>query len=310
MKHKLLLILLALPFFGNAQMQNLRKAILKSDLIISINDYRIETIRINDFTSKQYINIDKINEGNSRIYKNNLGSVPKKLSLRKFEDGEDFYSDLITNGGGCLIMPTKDGEQGKRYHDLFFIKKEKNEYQIVANFQNLEWEQLQKFEQQIKSLASVEKMKDEKKRYQKSLDWFIVNGLMPDEDFVDYYTEKHLIKDSIKYSENQYTKALQEFESGKEELLPMVREKYFDKVKVYYLQKMEDILKLPKRDYKNYSYFVDLVNNITNTFNNNSESADYIMNYALNNDKFEEYEKHHIMQHLIEVVKNWELNEK
>lgn len=307
MKLKLLLILLALPFFGNAQMQNLRKAILKSDLIISINNYRIDTIHINDFTSKQYINIDKINEENSRIYKNNLGSVPKKLSLRKLEDGEDFYSDdNINQSCACAI---KALEQGKVYSDLFFIKKEKNEYQIVANFQNLEWEQLQKFEQQIKSLASVEKMKDEKERYQKSLDWFIVNGLMPDEDFVDYYTEKHLIKDSVKYSENQYTKALQEFESGKEELLPMVREKYFDKVKVYYLQKMEDILKLPKRDYENYYDFVDLVNNITNTFNSNSESADYIMNYALNNDKFEEYEKHHIMQHLIEVVKNWELNE-
>lgn len=308
MKLKLLLILLALPFFGNAQMQNLRKAILKSDLIISINDYRIDTIRINDFTSKQYINIDKINEGNSWIYKNNLGSVPKKLSLRKFEDGEDFYSDdNINQSCACAI---KALEQGKVYSDLFFIKKEKNEYKIIALYESLEWEQLQKFEQQIKSLASVEKMKDEKERYQKSLDWFIENGLMPDEDFVDYYTEKNLIKDSIKYSENQYTKALQEFESGKEELLPMVRKKYFEEVKAYYLQRMEEISKMSKRDYFKYRAFGEAVERVTNNFGNDSESVDYLLNNALTGDKFENYEKSDIMQHLIEVVKNWELNEK
>lgn len=93
--------LILLPFFGNAQNQNLRKAILKSDLIISTRNYTMDTIRINDFTSKVYMNFDEINEGNSWIYKNNLGSVPKKLSLRKLVDGEDFYSYLITDGGLC-----------------------------------------------------------------------------------------------------------------------------------------------------------------------------------------------------------------
>ena len=89
----------------------------------------------------------------------------------------------------------------------------------------------------------------------------------------------------------------------------MVRKKYFERIKLYYLNKIEEISKLPERDYKNYYDFVDLVNSFTNTFNNNSESTNYILNYALNSNKFEEYEKSNIMKHLIEVVKDWELFE-
>jgi hypothetical protein len=296
--------LILLSFLGNAQNQNLRKAILKSDLIISSNDYRTDTIRINDFTSKFFINFDKINEGNSWIYKNNMGSVPKKLSVRKPIDGEDFYSYLITDGGLCT---GKVLEHGKTYHDLFFIKKEKNEYKIVVHYQSLELEQLQKIAQQIKSLASIEKIKNENYRYQKSLDWFIENGLMPDNDYVDYYKEKQLIKDSIIYSESQYAKALQEFQNGKEELLPMLRSKYFNEVKAYYLQKMEEITKISERDYYNYRAFSEAVENVTNNFENDTESVDYLLNNSLTGDKFESYEKSDIMTHLIDVVKNWEL---
>jgi len=303
----LIFFLILLPFLGNAQNQNLRKAILKSDLIISINDYRMDTIRINDFTSKVFINFDKINEGNSWIYKNNLGSAPKKLSLRKLVDGEDFYSYSITDGNNCLLRAL-DGNI--TYHDLFFIKKEKSEYKIVAHFQSIEWEQLQKMEQQIKSLAPIEKIKNENERYTKTLDWFIENGLMPDNDFVDYYKEKQLIKDSIIYSENQYAKALQEFQNGKEELLPMLHSKYFNEVKAYYLQKMEEIVLISERDYFNYRAFSEAVENVTNNFENDTESVDYLLNNSLTGDKFESYEKSNIMTHLIELVKDWELENK
>lgn len=289
-----------------AQIKNLRKAILKSDLIISTRNYNIDIVWINDFTSKVFINFDEINEGNSWIYKNNLGSIPKKLSLKKMIDGEDFYSYLITDGGLCAL-PAKVGEYGKTYRDLFFIKKEKNEYKIVVHYQSIEWEQLQKMEQQIKSLASVEKTKNENERYTKTLDWFIENGLMPDDDFVDYYKEKQVIKDSIIYNESQYAKALQEFQDGKEALLPMVRKKYFKEVKAYYLQKMEEITKISEPDYYNYRTFSEAVEHVTNNFNNESESVDYLLNNALTGDKFERYEKSYIMKHLIELVKNLEL---
>ena len=300
----LLLFLCTVSAF--AQIKNLRKAILKSDLIISTRNYNIDIVWINDFTSKVFINFDEINEGNSWIYKNNLGSIPKKLSLKKMIDGEDFYSYIITDGGLCAL-PAKVGEYGKTYHDLFFVKKEKNEYKIVAHYQSLEWEQLQKMEQQIKSLASVEKTKNENERYTKTLDWFIENGLMPDDDFVDYYKEKNVIKDSIIYNESQYAKALQEFQDGKEALLPMVRRKHFKEVKAYYLQKMEEITKISEPDYYNYRTFSEAVDNVTNNFNNESESVDYLLNNALTGDKFERYEKSYIMKHLIELVKNLEL---
>lgn len=307
MKLKFILIFLALSFLGNAQSQNLRKAILKSDLIISFNHYQQDTLWVNDFTSKVYIKMDPINEQNSWIYKNNLGSVPKKLSLRKMVDGEDFYSYLITDRNACLL---RDLEGGKTYHDLFFIKKDKKEYKIVALYQSLEWEQLKKYEQQIKSLASIEKVKNENESYQKSLDWFIENGLMPDDDFVDYYTKKQLIKESIVYTENQYAKAVQEFKSGKEELFPMLHKKYFGDVKMYYLQKMEEIVRISERDFYDYRAFSEAVEKVTNNFDNNTESVNYLLNNSLTGDKFESYEKTDIMKHLMEVVKDWELKNK
>ncbi|KAA5535872.1 hypothetical protein [Paenimyroides baculatum] len=304
MKIKTLLFsLILLPFLGNAQNTNLRKAILKSDLIVSINDYRMDTVRINDYTSKVFIHFDKIKKGNSWIYKNNLGSVTKKLSLWKLVDGEDFYSYLITDGGLCA---GKVLEHGKVYSDLFFIKKEKSEYKIVLHFQSLEWEQLQKMEQQIKSLSSIEKIKNENERYTKTLDWFIENGLMPDNDFVDYYKEKQLIKDSIIYSESQYVKALQEFQNGKEELLPMLRSKYFNEVKTYYLQKMEDILKIDKPQWNDYYDFTNAFQSIIND-ELEYDSTDYLLYSSLTSDKFDEYDKRRIMKHLIEVFKDWEL---
>lgn len=297
--------LILLPFLGNAQNTNLRKAILKSDLIISTRNYKMDTIRVNDFTSKVYINVDPLNEQNFWIYKNNLGSAPKRLSLRKLVDGEGFYSYLITNGGGC-ILPDKVIDPTKIYRDLFFIKKEKNEYKIVAHFQSIEWEQLQKMEQQIKSLSSIEKIKNENDRYTKTLDWFIENGLMPDNDFVDYYKENHLIKDSIIYSKSQYAKALQEFQNGKEELLPMLRSKYFNEVKAYYLQKMEDILKIDKPQWNDYYDFTNAFQSIVND-KLEYDSTDYLLYSSLTSDKFDEYDKRRIMKHLIEVFKDWEL---
>ena len=97
MKLKILLLLFALPTFSTAQTLNLRKAILKSDLIISLNNYHFDTVLINDFTTKKYIKIDQIGDHSCIIYKNSLASMPKKLTLREFRDGEDFNSELITN---------------------------------------------------------------------------------------------------------------------------------------------------------------------------------------------------------------------
>jgi len=307
MKLKLISLLLALPIFNLAQKLNLRKVILKSDLIISINDYRVDTILINDFTSKVFINMEKVNNQNSLIYKNNLGSIPQRMSLRKPIDGEDFYSYLITDGNACLLRHL---HANKTYNNLFFIKKEKNEFQIVAHYENLEFEQLQRFETQIKSMASVEKVKNTKERYIKTLNWFIENGLMPDDDFTVYYKEKGIISDNIKYSEDQYRKVLQVFESGKEELLPIIRKKYFNEIKVYYLQKMVRVLRMTEREYSEYRDFRESVELITNNFNDDTESVNYILKNSLTNDKFESYEKTDIMNHLIDVVKNWELESK
>jgi hypothetical protein len=305
---KRIIILVALTFtqiltFAQGN-KNLRKVILKSDLIIETDAYNIENSSSNDFTSKMYVQIKKIDATNSIVYKNKLPSVPKKLSLRKYNDDEDFYSDFLVNQEcGCL---GKAYEPGKVYSDLFFIRKEKNEYQILMHFHSLTSEQVEAYKKQIESINIFENVKNEEERFTKTLDWFIDNGLMSDYDFLDYYKQKGITKDSIQYSEKQYQNAFQKFKTGNENLLPIVRERYFEEVKQYYIEKMEAVVQIQKPEFGNYYDFGKAFVNIIGENGLDYDSADYILYNALTSDKFDFYDKYRIMNHLIEVAKEWQ----
>lgn len=296
----LLLLLLSFSCFAQDNIINLRSVMQKSDMIIDIDDYRIDTVWVNDFTYKTYIKMDKIDSTNARILRNRFSAVPKKLILRKYTDGEDFYSDLITNGGGCVM---RSRESDINYYNLFFIKKDKNEYRILMHLDGLKWEQREIYRKQIEMLGNFENTKNKKERFSKTLDWFIENGLMPDGDFIAYYKQTGITTDSIPYSERQYQRALQMFQqNGKVNLLPILRMKYPEEVKQYYVQKMENILKQDEPDYyKFYRAFLDLTEDKLT-----SDDADYILNNSLCEERsFSKYNKNRIMEHLVQVAKEW-----
>jgi hypothetical protein len=294
------LLLLFLTINSYAQNLNLRKAILKSDLIIVCNNFTSDTIRINDFTNNTYIKINKIDS----ILKNNLSAIPKNLIVRKYQDNEDYYSDLITNGGGC-IMRGKEVNNETSYNDIFFVMKNGKEYQSFLILQGLEWEKYQKITDQIRTISKIEHLKNNKERFQKKLDWFIENELVPDFDFIEYYKQKGITTDTIQYSDQQYKNALQQFQKGKEELLPIVREKYFDEIKAYYTQKMQTLIDKEKLEYNDYYEFDKAVSNLTNNLNDDYDSGNYILNNSLTSDKFDDYEKKSIMKYLLKIVAEW-----
>lgn len=66
-KQSLYLILLLLLATSSYAQLNLRKAILQSDLIISINNHRQDTIWDNDHTLQSYTQMDKIDSSNAFI---------------------------------------------------------------------------------------------------------------------------------------------------------------------------------------------------------------------------------------------------
>ncbi|SHL73262.1 hypothetical protein [Flavobacterium chilense] len=304
MRIKLLLFVtvIGLGFTGSAQNLNLRKAILKSDFIFASDDFKYDTIAKNDFTTEYYIAVNKIDT----ILKNKLSAIPKKLTIRNYTDGEDYYSSLLTNGGGCVLNPSI-GYQGRVYYNLFFVCKVGKEYQILAFFNSIEYKEYANYMKQIQTIKNIEQIKDLKIRFDKSLDWFIDNGLMPDYDFMEYYKEKELITDMIQYTEKQQQNALVQFEKGEEALLPIVKSKYKNNVKNYFVTKLKGILEKDKLDYNDYYEFYETVNKATDDFGKDGyDSTDYLLNSNITADKFEEYDKKKIMEHLLHVVKNWE----
>ncbi|ENA1795663.1 hypothetical protein ABF176_002510 [Flavobacterium psychrophilum] len=300
----LIFIVLSNTFVLAQSNLNLRKVIQKSDLIIDIDDYRSDTIWINDFTYKNYIQMDKIDSTNSILLLNKLYSSPKKLTLREYTDDEDFYSNYSVNQEcGCL---GKTHEQDKSYSDLFFIRKEKNEYRIVMHLYGIESDQRDKYRHQIETIRDFENIKNEKERFIKTLDWFIENGLVPDKDFIEYYKVKGITNDTIQYSEEQIKNALQKFLNGKENLLPIVREKYFEEVKQFYIQKMESIVKIEKPKYGDYYNFDRAFRSLIGDEGLDYDSADYLLYNSLTSEKFDMYDKDRIMKYLIEIAKEWE----
>lgn len=297
-------VLLFLTLTCAAQTTNFRKAILKSDLIVVSNTFTTDTVRTNDYTSAIFVKLNQVDH----VLKNKFTTIPKNLKVRKYQDNEDFYSELITNGGGCIknAYMLLDYLESTKYNTLFFIRKKGKEYEAFLVLENTMPEEYGKITDQISTITAIELLKNDKERFEKSVDWFIENGLMPDEDFITYYKQKGIIKDNIQYSDQQYSKALHVFLNGNEELLPLVRDKYFSTIQAASIQKMKDILdKVEELDNLDYSAFRNEVDNVTNNFNSEYYSGDYILNENLEYDKFTRYEKQHIMEHLLKVVSEW-----
>lgn len=302
-KQSLYLILLLLLTTSSYAQFNLRKAILQSDLIISINNHRQDTIWDNDHTLQSYTQMDKIDSGNAFILRNKLKSTPQTLRLKNYLGQEDFFSNDINHPFPCLVPVVID--ISKHYQDIFFIKKEKGQYKQVLMLSNVEDALFQSYRKQITSSSSFENTKNENERFSKTLDWFIENGLLPDGEFIAYYKQKGITTDSILYTEKQYQTILQQFQLGHEDLLSLIKKKYPEEVKQYYTQKMKDILFIEEPDYNNYYEFDKAISALTDSFNSDTSSADYILCNALTSEKFEKYEKRDIMVHLLKVASEW-----
>ncbi len=286
-----------------SQNLNFRKAILKSDLIVSSSYFRFDTISSNDFSKKTFVTIDSTDY----VLRNNQSALPKKIIARYFQDDEDYFSDLIISGGGCVMNANEVHNVGQSYADVFFMKKTGKEYQVLMALRSIDNDKYNQIQNQVKTISKFEKVKTEKERFEKTLDWFIENGLEPDIDFISFYKQKNIIVDNIVYSETQIKNALEKFLNGKEELLPIVRIKHFDEVKKYYIEILQSLINKQELDWRDYYKFSDSINNLTQILDENSESSDYLLLYSLTNDKFEKYEKLTIMNHFLQVATDWTL---
>ncbi len=284
-----------------SQNSNFRKAILKSDLIIVSTNFTYDTIRSNDFSKEIYLKVNKIN----RVLKNNLPITLDSLKATVLQDGEDFYSGIYDGSSGDCIEMIDVIEEYKIYYNVFFLKKENDTYIAYLIFKDIPSDQYINYTKQIETLSDIESISNTQQRFEKTLDWFINNGIMPDTDFIDFYKQEGLITNDIQYSDLQYQEALKLFKNGNKALLPMIRNKHFKEIKAHYVQIMEEISKKRDLDYSDFYNFSKSADAVTNDFNNEYESINTIIDDLLTNTCYSDYKKEAIMEHLLKIVKNW-----
>lgn len=296
------ILILLLTINCYTQDLNIRKAILKSDLIITSNNYASEINYINDFTKTKHIKIKEV----GTVIKNNLTSIPESLTLREYQDNEDYFSEIYTNNDAGILQ--KIFEEDEIYYNIFFIRKNENKYETLFVLEGLDSKTYKSYVNKIKTLSMVEFITGDQERFNKTLDWFIDNALIPDSDFVTYYTQKKIITSKIQYSNEQYVRAFNWFKKGKESLLPMLRDKYFEEIKAYYIEKLDVVIKKDDLEHRDYYYFYRIVSNFTEKFNHDFDNVNNILNNTLTDNLFSKYEKKRIMKHLLQTIKEWELN--
>jgi len=297
--------ILVISFFtiaSTAQSKNLRKLILKSDFIFESSDFTRSEIPLNDYTIKSYVDVHTINDE----LKSSDYVIPERIKMKEAVDNEDYFSKLIS-GEGDVLEIVRELEDDDVPKNIFFVIKKDKEYHLLSVFENLHWKQYHNYVRQIKALSHIESMKNDKERFDQTLSWFIDNGLIPDEDFIKYYKQKNIIGDTITYSEEQYVAALEKFKKGHNDLLPIVKDKYFDEVKMFYLNQMQNTINMTEPSYGDYRDFERAVTFLTKKFDNESYfSGKNIINRSLTSDDFKDYEKKGIMEFLLELAKEWE----
>lgn len=280
--------------FGQ-EYHSLRKYIMESEIILESSQIQSDTIFVNDFTPKITFHIDT---KKAQILKNNTKTLPQKLTLQEYPKEVALGEKCITYG----LAPNT------HHYYLTFIKKKGKDYYIHLRTRPIEYEEFSQYTQQIKTLAEIEKITDEKQRFSKTLDWFIENNLNPldDLDFTKYYRRKGFIKDYSNYlTASQYEKALEKFLKGSEHLTSVVKQKYPDKVKQYYIKKMEEILNRDSGEPSDVYEFQRAFSSIIINEDLGYDSMEYVLYNSLYEDNLDKYHKINVMKYLIKFAKEY-----
>jgi len=285
---------------ANAQNFDVRKLTLKSDVILLYDQDSIAYLDdvINDHTTNHFYQLKAV----TQTVKNTVGFKFANTKLPYLVENEDYFN--IYQKGDCLgiVSPPYNGVKPKFYGMLFLQKRDK-QFHVIGVVQNdnslSNWEELIK---QIKSVALLEKAKDPKERYTKTIDWFLDNNVLPDENFIKYYKQKGILKtDTAKLTEQQLARAKTLFFNGNEVFLNLIASTNQTEIRDYYLQVLKDISFQSEYEYGDCLRFKRISTMLTNDFNNNYDDINRVLSDLLTNE-LQNYEKKPIMLHLIDLI--------
>ncbi|CAD0000503.1 hypothetical protein FLACHUCJ7_00084 [Flavobacterium chungangense] len=121
----------------------------------------------------------------------------------------------------------------------------------------------------IKKLNEIEKIKNDNKKYVKTVDWYI--ELMNNDcqykieniftvGFINYYKSKGVIKEEIILQENQKIKAKESFLQGNENLYELIKKDFPEETDQYYLSQLYKIKNIADKSYSDYYDFQSKAN--------------------------------------------------
>jgi hypothetical protein len=248
---------------------DIRTLVIKSDVVLIAGNLRTDSLRpLTDYSYESYSIINQVDS----LVKTDGRFSNRHYTLRNSLDGQDYFSAY--NNASCLVAP-KIWEERETYTNLLFLIKEGKQYRVLRALQDISYGTAMNFVSQVLEIQELESIKIPEQRLTKTLDWFIRNGKLPDYNFLQYYKQKGLIKDSVIYTEEQYKSALEYFLTGKELLADILVPKYRNEVKAYYLQQLSEYSAASGKEWKDYYTCYQVVTRMVNLLAPIQEGEDY-----------------------------------
>jgi len=286
----LLLLAISILSFGQDTIsaRELRKTVMKSDVILASGSYSTTSNYANDYSIEQFYTMNKIDT----LIKNvtQLKIADKIRIQQQIDDYSAFWSEDVIS---ALPIEKVRGID-IRYTNLFFFKKENKQYKLLGIVKTIEWNDLIKRHiPAINQVMQIEKITDYNERYTKTIDWFIENNGYPDNDFIAYYKQKGILQDDLILTEEQQQRAKNNFLKGSDELRPFMDE---ETVRIYILGELKKIRNSADKRYWRFYYRLDDICKFED------KSADYILLQQLDDDCLSNQNKEMIMDYFIKKL--------
>lgn len=298
--YTVIILALILHIGTSAQDAQLRKMVMKSDVIVYCKQDSVRTRAkmLNDFSQLVTEEIT----ATDTILKNGTGFRLKGTRLIPLVKDEDYFP--FNRGEECLgVGQVFPPNYRPVFYTLYFLKKSGNNYSILAQITNDNTAYFQDLFKKISSLTAIEKTKNERQRYTQTIDWFLEYSITPDNSFIGYYKTKGILKSNeLVLNEQQYAKARAKFYNGEAYYLDYVGKTEPEQVRDYYLQKLRDITSQSTYDYSDCLYFKRIVEMLTDNFDQNYNDVYRVMNDLLIKDGLENYEKEPFMKQMIYLI--------
>ena len=287
----LLLLTVSILSFGQDTItaKELRKIVLKSDVVLASRSYSVTNNYANDYSVEQFYTINRMD---TLIKNTTQFKMTDKIRIQQqVDDYSAFWSEYVMSAYSSNM---RGEEYGARYTNLLFLKKEDKQYKLLGIVESIKWDEfMSRYNPVINQLMQIGKINNLNERYTIMMDWFIENNSYPDWGFIAFYTQKGIIQEEPILTEEQQQKATENFLKGSNELRPFINEKT---VKSHALKKLKEIRNSPSPDY--WDFYIEL----SNLYKFEYASVDYILQGQLNADCLETYDKRHIMDYFIEKL--------